>query len=175
MDTTRKWKPSEKLLKFCSSRFARRGCFGSWSIDHIAEYLTHHAEQNTLAVVWEQGEVMAVGTGIQCDMWNLNTAYLVDRKDGKCLFLEVIIVRHPDCFCDIFAAMFQRWPYWRDLQIVGRRDEQITTYDSRIIEKLLARGARALARVDGLLPGCDPYSAGVPGAGTNGLRPAQRH
>lgn len=78
----------------------------------MRQYIAFHAQQNTLAIVHENGEPVALGTAMQCDAEDIGDRWewKPTNSQGKCVVILDVISTKPRAIALLFVKMFQLWP-----------------------------------------------------------------
>jgi hypothetical protein len=111
MNATPEPDPLERITDFAVAHGAN-GCFVGWDREFVRQYIAFHAGQNTLAVVHDRGEPVAMGTAIQCDpeqigeRWNWKPT----NPHGQVLLILDVISTRAGAMSLLFLKMFRLWP-----------------------------------------------------------------
>lgn len=103
--------PLERITDFAIEHGNGR-CFAGWDREFIRQYIAFHAQQNTLALVHDEGQIVALGTAIQCNTEDIGNKWEwkpTNPKGSILLLLDVISTR-PGALRLLFLKMFQLWP-----------------------------------------------------------------
>lgn len=114
--------PLERITDFAIAH-GKEGCFVGWDREFVRQYIAFHALQNTLAVVHDAGEIVALGTATQCNPEDVGSRWewKPTNPKGSCLVLLDVISSRPKALALLFVKMFQLWPPGSVQRIVALR------------------------------------------------------
>lgn len=103
--------PLERITDF-AIKHGEDGCFAGWEREFVRQYIAFHAKQNTLALVHDRGEPVALGTAIQCDPDEIGNRWewKPTNPKGRVLLILDVISSRPRALSLLFLKMFQLWP-----------------------------------------------------------------
>jgi hypothetical protein len=124
----------ERLTDFAFDHGGRR-CFKNWPRESIRQYLAFHSGQNTLALVRDRDEIVALGTAMQCDVGEISSKWdwRGTNPKGKILLLLDIISTRRGGLTLLFIEMFKKWPPGSVDHVYALRPKGVTEITSKYI------------------------------------------
>lgn len=124
----------ERITDFASANGGRK-CFYNWPRESIRQYLAFHSQQNTLALVRDRDEIVALGTAMQCDVGEISSKWdwRSTNPKGKILLLLDIISTRRGGLTLLFVEMFNKWPPGSVDHVFALRPKGVTEITSKYI------------------------------------------
>lgn len=116
--------PLERITDFAIEH-GKDGCFAGWEREFVRQYIAFHAQQNTLAIVHDRGDIVALGTAIQCNPDEVGNRWEwkpTNPKGSVLLLLDVISTR-PGALTLLFVKMFNLWPPGSVRRVIALRPQ----------------------------------------------------
>lgn len=131
--TTKDW--LETVTDFAVNN-GKKKCFVDWPREWVRQYLAYHAGQDTLALVCDGEEVVALGTAIQCDIGQANSKWdwSPTNKQGDSLVILDVVSTRSGTLELLFCEMFRRWPPGAVKHFLARRHNRILNLSPRYIQ-----------------------------------------
>jgi hypothetical protein len=87
-------------------------CFVGWPRENVRQYIAFHTQQNTLAIVHENGEPVALGTAMQCNAEDIGERWDWRPSNPKGQFVVIldVVSTKRGALALLFFKMFQLWP-----------------------------------------------------------------
>ena len=118
-------------------------CFVGWPDDIVRQWLRWHAQNRSLLVIHQAGEILALMTGWQCFEAELEQHWYADNPRGDCFYFSHAIATSPAAFADLIIAFNERWPHWRRLNLYWRRaGKGLISVPPQTISKLFSLAQR---------------------------------
>jgi hypothetical protein len=98
-------------------------CFVGWPRETVRQYIAFHAQHNTLAIVHEDGEPVALGTAMQCNSEDIGERWdwRPTNPNGQFVVILDVVSTKPGAFALLALKMFEIWPPGRVKKIFALR------------------------------------------------------
>ena len=96
-------------------------CFVGWPDNIVVAWLKWHAQNRTLIVVHQNGEILGLATGWQCFEAELEQHWYASNPRGDCFYFSHCIATSPQVMADLLGQFNEQWPHWRTLKLYWRR------------------------------------------------------
>lgn len=128
---------SDVLEKITDWAIANGGdrCFANWPREHVRQYIAFHAQQNTLAIVHEHGEPVALGTAVQCNPDDVGERWewKPSNPRGKFVVILDVVSTKPGALALMLVKMFNVWPPGRIAKFFALRPSGLREITPRYI------------------------------------------
>jgi hypothetical protein len=118
------------------------GCFINWPRENVRQYLAFHAGQNTLALVKDKGQIVALGTAIQCNPEEITAKWEWRGTNpfGKILVILDVVNTRKGGLTLLFLEMFKRWPAGSVERVVALRPNKVIELTPKYIQLAALKG-----------------------------------
>tara|TARA_R100000808_G_scaffold6651_3_gene19598 strand:- start:7586 stop:8011 length:426 start_codon:yes stop_codon:yes gene_type:complete len=125
-----------EIIRFIRANDKRGWCFEGWPDDILAAYLRWYHAAGSLCLVEEDGELVALATGVQVQEKDLDKHWQVNDPAGDVLHLQDLVASKKRGVAACLDEMFSRFPKWREMKLVAVRRGQRRVMPPELFEKI---------------------------------------
>jgi hypothetical protein len=125
------------VIDFCRRNDSRGLCFDGWPDNIMAIYLRFHQQNGSLCLVEDDGVLVGMGVGFQCNEDDLDRHWRPSNPEGDSFYISDIICTTKGAVATCVDELKERTPSWKDLKLFGLRHGHKRQLKPEILERVL--------------------------------------
>lgn len=125
------------VVDFCRRNDTRGLCFGGWPDDILEIYFGFHQKNGSLCLVEEDGVLVGMGVGYQCNEEHMDRHWLPFNPEGDSFYVSDLICSKGRFMATCVDELKERVPNWKELKLFYFRHGERRRMKPEVLERLL--------------------------------------
>lgn len=125
------------VIDFCRRNDSRGLCFDGWPDNILEVYFRFHQQNGSLCLVEDDGVLVGLGVGFQCNEDDLDRHWQPANTSGDSFYISDIICTTKGAVAACVDELKERTPDWRGLKLFGLRHGRKKQLKPEVLERTL--------------------------------------